>query len=494
LAPRLYATGFGLSAIVVPVVEGRGGGPRQVLALGRHVEVDLFDSDDLAFIEQLMHEVGSRVDLLRLPLTAETRERVQVTERAAAAEWRARRLQRLTAQLSQALSPTQVAEVTADHAMAALGASSAWVGLVDPRGAQVQLACAPGLPVDVQQHLARSPLHGASPVAAAARLEAPLWLASKAEVVDAFPDLGQVLSGVESLALLPLSVGARTLGGMGLCRKRAGGFSADERGEVLAIGTLGAQALERAVRFDTAQHVAATLSLSLQPRVPEVPGISVYSCYLPAATEAQVGGDWYDVMPLSRERVGLVVGDVAGQGVRAAAVMGQLRTGLRAYLREGHEPCAALELTDILTSELSPTLMTTVWCGVLDPASGHLSYASAGHLPPAVIDRTGAVRFLDSEQNPPLGVRWNGPFAQAETEIERGTFLICYTDGLIERPGERLDDSLGRLADALQQSFAGLDELGSRLLALPVETHIDDVAVLAIFRDTLAEAEDHVLA
>jgi serine phosphatase RsbU (regulator of sigma subunit) len=314
-------------------------------------------------------------------------------------------------------------------------------------------------------------------------------LASEEEVVDASPEFGQVLSGVGSLALLPLSAGDRRLGGIGLCRERSGGFSADERGEALAIVTLGAQALERALRYEIAQQVAATLSVSLQPSVPEVPGITVYSCYLPAATDAQVGGDWYDVIRLNAGRVGLVVGDVAGQGVRAAAVMGQLRTGLRAYLREGHEPGAALRLTDLLTSELSPTLMTTVWCGVLDPASGRLSYSNGGHLPPAVIDVTGAVSFVDGARNPPLGVRWNGDFSQAEAEIERRAFMVCYTDGLIERPGEQLDDGLQRLADALEQSFAGLDELGSRLLALPIETHIDDVAVLAIYRDPLAGEE-----
>jgi serine phosphatase RsbU (regulator of sigma subunit) len=109
-----------------------------------------------------------------------------------------------------------------------------------------------------------------------------------------------------------------------------------------------------------------------------------------------------------------------------------------------------------------------------------------------VIDRAGAVSFLGGEQSPPLGVRWNGPFAQADTEIERGTFLVCYTDGLIERPGERLDDGLERLADTLRQRFTGLDELGARLLALPIETHIDDVAVLAIYRGSLGMEESHV--
>jgi serine phosphatase RsbU (regulator of sigma subunit) len=190
--------------------------------------------------------------------------------------------------------------------------------------------------------------------------------------------------------------------------------------------------------------------------------------------------------------VGLVVGDVAGQGVRAAAVMGQLRTGLRAYLLEGHAPGAALELTDVLTSELSPTLMTTVWCGVLDPASGHLTYANAGHLPPGMIDLAGGVTFLASGQSPPLGVRWNRPFVEAEAEIERGTFLVCYTDGLIERPGERLDKGLERLAETLRQRFNGLDDLGAHLLELPVETHVDDVALLTVYRDAVAEEESNV--
>src|SRR5439155_1464837 len=126
-------------------------------------------------------------------------------------------------QLSEALSAAQVAEITADHAMAALGASAAWVTLVGADGTNVRLACAPGFPDDVQQHVARSSIEEPSPVAAAARLDAPLWLASKEEVVDAYPELGLVLGGMGSLALLPLSAGERMLGGIGLCRRRAGG-------------------------------------------------------------------------------------------------------------------------------------------------------------------------------------------------------------------------------------------------------------------------------
>ena len=100
-----------------------------------------------------------------------------------------------------------------------------------------------------------------------------------------------------------------------------------------------------------------------------------------------------------------------------------------------------------------------------------------------MLDLTGEVSFLDREQNPPLGIRWGGPFAQADAQIEPAAFLVCYTDGLIERPGERFDSGLESLSSALRPSVSGLDELGDRLLALPVETHIDDVALLAIYRD-----------
>ncbi len=236
-------------------------------------------------------------------------------------------------------------------------------------------------------------------------------------------------------------------------------------------------------RLKTAQQDVATLSRSLLPRLPKPPGITVYGSYLPAVTEAQIGGDWYDLVPLESRRVGLVVGDVAGHGVRAAAVMGQLRTGLRAYMREGHGPADALQRTDTLTVDMLPSLMTTVWCGVLDIASGRLSYASGGHPPPAVITPSGDLRFLDHGQNPPLGVRWAGPFSQGEARLASGSTLVCYTDGLIERPGEPLDHGLERLAEALGQSFVGLEELAERLLELPVDDHVDDVAVLAVSRD-----------
>ncbi len=214
-------------------------------------------------------------------------------------------------------------------------------------------------------------------------------------------------------------------------------------------------------------------------------GVELYTRYLAATAQTQVGGDWYDVIPVNGDQVALVVGDVAGHGMSAATVMGQLHTGLRAYLLEGHEPAAALQRTESLAGTLSSTLMTTVWCGILDPATGRLCYANAAHPSPAVASPTGEVGFLDDGRNPPIGLGWGGLFTQAEAVLDPAATLVCYTDGLIERRGEHLDDGMARLAAALRRTSGRLKKFDEHLLPLPGEGHSDDVALLAVHRESL---------
>lgn len=473
-APQMYlGEGRGLSVIVAPIPAG---GSSRVLVVGRRADRETFATDDLDFIARVVSIViaeGSPAE-------------------GSPAEGSAWRLQRLTARLSEALTPAQVAESAAEYLRSALDASAVWVGLLDTESAtRLELSYSAGFPAEVRQAFDRVLVEDtARPLAATVNRNTPMWFTNPDAVVDGYEVLKQLHPQAGSMALLPLSADGHTHGGMGLCRDRPGGFSANKRGEALAMTTLTAQALERASRYAIAQQVAATLQQSLLPRVPEVADLAIYTRYLPAASEVQVGGDWYDVVPLSDGRVGLVVGDVAGHGVSAAAAMGQLRTGLQAYLREGHEPGAVLQRTDALTGDLSPTQMTTVWCGVLEPASGRLRYATAGHVAPVVVDPERGVEFLNSPRNPPVGIGWRGRFDEGEIELPAGACLICYTDGLIERREESLQDGYARLAKALDRPAETLDALGESLLTLADEGHIDDVAILAIKRERRPVQDD----
>lgn len=475
-ARRITDAESGMSMIASPI-SGRFKGYPKGLRLARYAERSPFDKDDLAVIQQLGQQISLEVGALRSARVAETAE--DTTEAAMA---RSRRLQRLTTQLASAATARQVCEMTAEHMQASLRVAAVWITLFDTTGTQLELAYDVGVPDDVRQRFAQVSVQEWSAVTTAATTREAVWFTGADESHAAHPELADICPTVSSAALLPLMVGDHTLGGMGVCLDRSGAFSADERGEMLAVVGLCAQALERAQRFDVAQQLAVTLQRSLLPDIRDTAGVRLYTHYSPAALQSQVGGDWYDVVPVNGDQVALVVGDVAGHGIRAATVMGQIRTGLRAYLLEGHDPATALDRAQDLMATIIPTLMTTVWCGLLELTTGWLRYATAGHLPPAVIDPAGEVAFLNDGRNPPLGTGWHGQFHPAEVRLERETVLVCYTDGLVERRDEHLDDGLTRLTDTLYETAGKLDQFDELVAPLPGTHHGDDVAILAMRR------------
>jgi PAS domain S-box-containing protein len=225
------------------------------------------------------------------------------------------------------------------------------------------------------------------------------------------------------------------------------------------------------------------LQRSLLPRrLPAVAGVELAAHYLPSHAELTIGGDFYDVIGLRDGRVGLVIGDVAGHGVQAAAVVGQLRAGLRAYVLEGHGPAAVIGRLGRLLEELEPELIATCCYLVVDPASGEVGWSSAGHLPAFALSPDGLVRRLEAGQGVPLGVPGGGPVEQAAAALEPGSLLLLYTDGLVERRGEPLDQGLDRLERALRRQRGRLADCCDLLLAelvadQPVD---DDIALLAL--------------
>jgi PAS domain S-box-containing protein len=225
------------------------------------------------------------------------------------------------------------------------------------------------------------------------------------------------------------------------------------------------------------------LQRNLLPRaLPHTPGAELAARYLPSHAELTVGGDFYDVIPLPGGRLGLVIGDVAGHGVQAAAVVGQLRAGLRAYVLEGHGPAAVIGRLGRLLEELEPEVIATCCYLVADPASGGVRWSSAGHLPALALSPAGRVRWLDGVQAPPLGVPGGGPVEEAAAVLEPESLLLLYTDGLVERRGESLDAGLDRLERALPSRRGGLTTYCDLLLAELVADHVmdDDVAMLVM--------------
>ncbi|WP_441350736.1 ATP-binding SpoIIE family protein phosphatase [Streptomyces tsukubensis] len=244
-----------------------------------------------------------------------------------------------------------------------------------------------------------------------------------------------------------------------------------------------AEAAERLRASERRQReTAVTLQRSLLPQELEQPDdLRIAATYQPGGTEAAVGGDWYDVITLGGGRTALVIGDVMGRGVRAAAVMGQLRTAVRAYARLDLPPHEVLQLLDGLAAEIDATQIATCAYAVHDPNEGRLVYASAGHLPILVRDENGVIHRAGEPTGPPLGTGgWL--HTSGSVPLSPGSTAVLYTDGLVERRDEDIDEGVASLEAALAGATGTPQVVCDRLIrALGVTAaHDDDVAVLVV--------------
>ena len=239
-------------------------------------------------------------------------------------------------------------------------------------------------------------------------------------------------------------------------------------------------------RYEREHQIAETLQRSLLPEsIPSPAGLELATRYLPGAAGAKVGGDWYDAIPLSHGRVGVVLGDVVGHGVRAASTMGQLRAALRAYAVFDPAPGSVLRRLETLVAAVGDGgegYTATLVYAVIDPARGEMRYLSAGHPAPLVLRPDGTAQFLDGGRTLPLGLGGARPPEPGCVELEVGSTVLFYSDGLIERRGESLDEGLGRLQQSCLGHREDVDELCDHVLSAMsmAGPSGDDVAVLAV--------------
>lgn len=289
--------------------------------------------------------------------------------------------------------------------------------------------------------------------------------------------------------IVPLRARGRTIGAYSLARSGRAYREADlEFARDLAARA--ALAVDNASRYAFEREVAVTLQRSLLPdALPPSAAIMVASRYLPGASGTEIGGDWYDLVALPDGRLGLIVGDVMGRGIPAAAVMAQLRAAVRAYALEGHGPAALLTRLELVVGALGEGQITTCLYGVLDPATRKLTLASAGHLPPVVIRPDGGARFPALDPNLPLGAGARR-FVPATITLSPGSTVVLYTDGLVEGRDFPPDEGMARLLAAARGPILSPEELCDRLLRAMGRDgdHDDDIALLAI--TVSAEAEE----
>lgn len=286
-----------------------------------------------------------------------------------------------------------------------------------------------------------------------------------------------------SAVLVPLQSAGRLLGVLTVVREQSNAFPDEDVRLIEELAGRMATAVDNATRYRQQRETALMLQRSLLPSaLPEVAGLRAAHRYLPGAAGAMVGGDFYDLLPLADGRVGLVVGDVMGRGVAAAAVMGQLRAAVRAYAVVEGRPSELLRLVAGAASSLEQDAITTCLYAVLDVAGRRLRLASAGHLPLLVVGPDGHGRFVDVDPGTPLGVPSGAP-SEVEVELPAGAVLLLYTDGLVEDRHQSVDDGLTALrAAAVGAPLDDVERLCDVVLSRlgrdgPPE---DDIALLAV--------------
>jgi serine phosphatase RsbU (regulator of sigma subunit)/anti-sigma regulatory factor (Ser/Thr protein kinase) len=283
---------------------------------------------------------------------------------------------------------------------------------------------------------------------------------------------------------VPVHVEGRVIGVMHVGALRQRLFAEQD------IALLQLAADRAALAIDNAQAteqraVTEIMQRALLPdALPSMPGLRFSAKYLPGGSGVKMGGDWYDVFQLPSGRLAFVIGDVVGRGVLAASVMAEIRTALRAYLTEGHPLPDVMRLLNDLLVGMGRHRSATAALLELDFESGSLEAVSAGHLPPLVVGPDGELSFLELNQGLPLGIRRGGDYRSRRYTFEVGSTLLLYTDGLVERRGEPIDEGLDRLRAAARR--ASRDEESSfadrvyRDLLVEATDLEDDIALLAV--------------
>ena len=397
-----------------------------------------------------------------------------------------------SAALADADTLADVIEVVATMVLPAFGATGMLVSLVESN--RLKLAGHTGYGPDAVAALDVLSPEDDLPIAEVLRTREPLFLPSREAYLGTFPGQATVIdaTGKGAWAFLPLTVSGRSLGSLTVSFDEARDFPPDEQSLLVSVGGLLAQTLARARLRDSERTLAAELQRQLLPRaLPTMPGLVATARYLAATDGMGVGGDWYDVLELPGDRVALVIGDVQGHTMRAAAVMGQLRNALRAYAAEGHEPAAVMSRTNRLMGELDPGIFATCAIVEVDLRSSVSRLVLAGHPPPVRRTADGRTSSLDGPVGPPLGVVPGQEYEAATLTLHRGDTLVLFTDGLVEDSARSFDVGLAAVCSMLGGSeVADLEELADRLIGASVDAdhRSDDVALLVVRHDGLPES------
>ncbi|MDT0574285.1 SpoIIE family protein phosphatase [Streptomyces sp. DSM 3412] len=432
--------------------------------------------------------------------TRELNEIGSHTERASLDEVRRRQtnvVQVITAALAHARTVQDVIDVLEDtDGLTHLGATSLVMGLVEA-GRVRMVAAGPEDSYVPGTRITR--LDVKYPMNEVVRHLSPHFIESPEEFAESYPLLWPHITDLKitSAAYLPLIVQARPIGAMGLLYNDRRGFSSEERDVLIALGSSIAQSLQRAMFYEQEKDLAEGLQQAMLPRsIPSVPGADIAVRYRAASFGGSlgrdIGGDWYDLIPLPGGRVGAVIGDVQGHDTHAAAVMGQLRIVLKAYATEGHTPATVMARASAFLHELDTDRFATCLYAEADLSTGVVQVVRAGHIDPLVRHTDGTCHRINVEGGLPLGLSAEfGGLEYPVTTVEMfpGQTLLLCTDGLIEQPGADLDDGMRTLKALIATGPDDVDDLADRLIDVAEERGGDDDVALLLLRRRSRSAE-----
>jgi serine phosphatase RsbU (regulator of sigma subunit)/anti-sigma regulatory factor (Ser/Thr protein kinase) len=445
------------------------------LAFRRGAELDVSSTE---FIITLARQCAQALERARI-YEAEARAR----ERAETLARRLRRLQLIVDAFLEGGSFEDLLNRLLERVRDAIGSDTATILVVDESGENLRECASIGFPGSI----ATSIRFGEGFAGRIAVTQTPNVVPdiSKIEVVSGYLRN----SGIVSLAGVPLLSDRRTIGVLHVGTRRPHGFEREELLVLRLAASRVAAVLERARAREHEHRVTETLQRSLLPgTLPSVLGIETAARYVPAASGLTVSGDWYDAFELADGSVGIVVGDVVGHGVPAAATMGRLRDVLRAYGADGLPPAEALtRLNAVACRQEEVDAFATVVYAVVDRTRDRIRMSSAGHLPPLLRHPDGRVERLEQTRSLPIGASRKAVYRESEVELETGSCMVLYTDGLVERRGESIDTGIDRLAYQLAGDRCEVTELADRVVgALTDDGHGDDVVLVALEFETLA--------
>ncbi|MET7573330.1 SpoIIE family protein phosphatase [Streptomyces sp. NPDC005492] len=433
-------------------------------------------------------------DGVTLYLTDVTEKRQHEEERRAselAAARRAVRMGELTAALAKATTSQDVVAAVARRVLPPFAATGLLVQAVE--GDRLHTVGADGYPDDFLATVDSRAQTAGEPAWDVIASGLPMFLSSVEEYTAHYPELAGRPSRAakQAWAFLPLTASGHTFGVCVVAFDRARRLTDEERTLLTTLSALVAQALERARLYDAEHTRSRELQRSLLPRaLPELPACTAAARYLPAGQGMDVGGDWYDIIPLSGGQVALVVGDVMGHGLPEAATMGRLRTALHTLADLELPPDEIMSHLNELVAGMGEESYVTCLYALYDSTTQICSIAGAGHPPPAVVHPDGTVHFPELSADPPLGAA-EPPFETVELKVPEGSLLVLYTDGLVESSKREMDEGMADLARLLSTAHgtgtgdvADLEQLCDTLTAglLPAEHPTADDAALLVAR------------